>query len=91
MKIIVEYNNKTYEFNDGYYAYIFDYAICNEFDKKYGEDKLLEFINRVKIAYLKDGNATPLGSLTDFMAQNWKKIKDLGTWDILDKFYEQLP
>lgn len=41
MKIIVEYNNKTYEFNDGYYAYIFDYAICNEFDK-----------NMAKINYL---------------------------------------
>ena len=91
MKVIIEHNNKTYEFKDGYYAYIFDNAIENDFDVIHGEENLLDFVYRVAACYLKDSNYTPLGHLTDYMAQNWTELKELGRYEILDKFYLQLP
>lgn len=33
MKITVEYKNQIFEYKDGYHAYIFDYAVENDFDK----------------------------------------------------------
>lgn len=91
MKIIVEYKNKSYEFTSSTYAYIFECAIENGFDKKHGIKSLIRFVNFVYDCYMKDSNATPLGHLTDYMAKNWKKIKDLDRYEILEKFYTQLP
>ena len=42
------------------------------------------------LIYLKDSNQTPLGALSDYMAENWDKIKNLSRYDILEKFYDQL-
>ena len=91
MKITVEYNNKKYEFTNTTHAYIFECAIENKFDKKYSHKTLMSFINLVYDCYMKDSNATPLGHLTDYMAKNWKKIKNLARYEILNKFYNQLP
>lgn len=89
LKITIEYENQVFEYQNGYQAYIFDYAIENEFDKKYGFEELKRFVYRVGECYLKDSNPTPLGTLTDFMAQNWESLKELSRYDILDKFYEK--
>ncbi|MBE5734724.1 MAG: hypothetical protein E7347_06770 [Clostridiales bacterium] len=89
LKITIEYENQVFEYQNGYQAYIFDYAIENEFDKKYGFEELKRFVYRVGECYLKDSNSTPLGTLTDFMAQNWESLKELSRYDILDKFYEK--
>lgn len=89
MKITVEYKNQIFEYKDGYHAYIFDYAVENDFDKKYGIEELKSFVYRVGECYLKDCNPTPLGSLTDFMAENWDNLKELSRYDILDRFYER--
>ena len=43
MKIIIEYNNKIYNFEHGYEAYIFCAAVNNEFDKTH-PDELKDFI-----------------------------------------------
>ena len=91
MKITVECNNKKYQFTNTAPVYIFECAIENNFDKKYGEKTLMEFINLVYECYMKDCNATPLGHLSDYMAKHWKKIKNLSRYDILEKFYAQLP
>ena len=45
----------------------------------------MSFINFVYDCYMKDSNATPLGHLTDYMAKNWKKIKNLARYEILNK------
>lgn len=89
LKITIEYENQVFEYQDGYHAYIFDYAIENDFDKKYGFEELKRFVYRVGQCYLKDSNPTPLGALTDFMAENWESLKELSRYDILDKFYEK--
>lgn len=89
MKITVEYNDKIYNFEHGYEAYIFCAAINNEFDKTH-PNELKDFIVLVSECYLKDSNQTPLGTLSDYMAENWNKIKRLSRYDILEKFYEQL-
>ena len=89
MKIIIEYNNKIYNFENGYEAYIFCAAVNNEFDKTHST-KLKDFVVLVGECYLKDSNQTPLGALSDYMAENWDKIKHLSRYDILEKFYDQL-
>ena len=73
----------------GYEAYIFCAAINNEFDKTH-PNELKAYIFLVSECYLKDSNHTPLGELSDFMAENWDKIKYLSRFDILEKFYKQL-
>ena len=89
MKITIEYSNKIYNFEHGYETYIFCAAVNNEFDKTH-PDELKDFIFLVGECYLKDSNQTPLGALSDYMAENWNKIKNLSRYDILEKFYEQL-
>ena len=69
---------------------ILDYAIYHEIDKKYGIDGLKAFVYRVGDCYLKDSNKTPLGALTDYMAEHWEELKEESRYDILDKFYMQL-
>ena len=90
MKITIEHENNIYMYEHGYQAYIFDYALCHDIDKKYGIDELKKFVFRVSECYLKDSNATPLGALTDYMAENWEVLKELSRYDILCKFYTQL-
>ena len=89
MKITIEYSNKIYNFEHGYETYIFCAAVNNEFDKTH-PDELKDFIFLVGECYLKDSNQTPLGALSDYMAENWDKIKHLSRYDILEKFYDQL-
>lgn len=90
MKITIEHENIIYNYEHGYQAYILDYALYHEIDKKYGNDGIKEFVFRVSECYLKDSNATPLGALTDYMAEHWEEIKELSRYDILTKFYSQL-
>ena len=89
MKITIEYSNKIYNFEHGYETYIFCAAVNNEFDKTH-PDELKDFIFLVGECYLKDSNQTPLGALSDYIAENWDKIKHLSRYDILEKFYDQL-
>ena len=89
MKITIEYNNKIYNFEQGYETYIFCTAINNEFDKTH-PNELKDFVVLVGECYLKDSNQTPLGALSDYIAENWDKIKHLSRYDILEKFYDQI-
>ncbi len=89
MKITIEFNDKIYNFEHGYEAFIFCAAINNEFNKTHPSE-LKAFVLLAGECYLKDSNHTPLGELSDFMAENWNEIKDLSRFDILDKFYKQL-
>ena len=90
MKITIEHENYVFHYDHSYQAYVFECAIYNDIEKRYGIDELKAFVSHVCACYLKDSNPTPLGALTDFMAEHWKEIKDLSRYDILDKFYEQL-
>lgn len=87
MKITIEHNGKTYEFDSGTKACIFDAGVLNGVD----EDKLLEFVEFVHYLYLKDQNPTPLGHLCDYIAEHWDKgVQYLDKWTILEEFYETL-
>ena len=85
----VMYGKQTYNFNYGSEAYIFHTGIYNDMDKKYSLKVLLEYVALTHECYLKDSNRTPLGALADYIATNWKDVKDFGRYDILDKFYLQ--
>ena len=88
----VIYNGETLEFEHGAQAYIFDYALYWDIDKL-GLNVLKAFVYFVYRCYMKDDNATPLGSLTDYIAEHWTEIqgKEPDIYDILADFYAQLP
>ena len=93
LKFTVTYNNKTYTFQQGSKVYIFHIGIYNDMDKKYSMRSLLKYVSFVQDCYLADDNHTPLGALADYIATNWKKLKNKGRYDVLEEFYtkELLP
>ena len=88
MQIEIKYKDKTYTFSYGSEAYIFHTGVCNDIDKKYGLKALLEYVSLVHESYLRDDNRTPLGALADYAAENWKNVRRLSEYKLLDKFYE---
>ena len=86
MKITAEYRGKTYNFNSGAEAYIFDIALINGVY----EDNLFTFVEFVHWLYLHDQNPTPLGSLADYIAEHWEEVQELDKWTILEKFYDSI-
>ena len=86
MKITIEHNGKTYEFDSGTKAYIFDAGTINGVK----EDNLLNYVELIYYLYLKDQNPTPLGHLCDYIAEHWEEVQKLDKWTILENFYETL-
>ena len=91
-KFQVIYNGETLEFEHGAQAYIFDSALFWDIDK-FGLNALKSFVYFVYRCYMKDDNATPLGALTDYIAERWEEIQRVepDKYDILADFYAQLP
>ena len=89
LNFIVTYGNHTFSFAQGSKAYIFHTGIYNGIHDKYGIDGLLEYVAFVHDCYLADDLATPLGSLADYIAIRWKKLKKKGRYDVLKDFYEK--
>lgn len=87
LKFTVTYKGKIYEYAFGSQVYIFHAGVYNNMDKKYGKSALFEYIYLVHNAYLADNNRTPLGSFADYVARNWKRVKDLDRYELLEKFY----
>lgn len=79
LKISVIYDGIEYTLGTGIY---------NDIDEEFGISGLFEFVSLVSTLYLKDDNRTPLGSLGDFVAENFEKYrKDVSYYDILNDFY----
>ncbi len=89
VKIQITYKDDIYAFEYGSQAYIFHTGIYNDVDGKYSIDGLLDYTALVLDCYLSDSNRTPLGELCDYIAERWNEIKDLGKYEILDKFYSE--
>ena len=89
LNFIVNYGKHTFTFQQGSKAYIFHTGVYNDIDEKYGIKGLLDYVNFVHDCYLSDSNRTPLGALADYVAEHWKKLKNKGRYDVLEKFYEQ--
>jgi len=89
IKFQVIYNCKFYEFEDGLKAYLFQVAIFNDFDKKYGYKALADYISRTFSCIRKDCNETPIEGFSLFVVRHWKKVKDTDAYELLDFFYDQ--
>ena len=89
LQFTVTYGKQIFTFAQGSKAYIFHTGIYNDIDKKYGIKGLLEYIAFVHDCYLVDDNHTPLGALADFIAINWKNLKNKGRYDVLEEFYSK--
>ncbi len=86
----INYDNQIYTYKSGTEAMIFDYGVNNEIDRKYSMKALKEYIALVYELYLSDDNPTPLGTLCDYVAKYWKKIRNKNKYDILTKFYSAI-
>ncbi len=89
IKITVAFDNQDYKFDYGSQAYIFHTGIYNDIHKEYGIKALLQYVALVQDCYMSDSNRTPLGSLADYIAENWEELKEYGRYDILEKFYDE--
>lgn len=83
----VNYKNTVYTYHSGTEAMIFDYGVNNEINRKHGLKALTEYVSFVYELYLSDSNDTPLGTLCDFLAKHWKKLRNKSRYEILEKFY----
>jgi len=90
IKFNVMYNDKDYTFDYGSEVFIFHTGIYNDMDKKYGIEVLLDYVNLVHDCYLSDNKMTSLGAFADFVADKWEKVKHLGRYSLLNKFYKKL-
>ncbi len=88
LKIQVIYKNKTYNFEFGSQAYIFHTGLYKGMQKR-GIKRLLQYVDFVHACYLRDSNRTPLGALADYIADNWKQVKNQDHYCVLDEFYLQ--
>lgn len=86
VKFIVRYKNKDYEFQYGSEVYIFHTLLYNDVKCI---NKILKMIGIIQAAYLKDDDRTPLGALADYVAVNWKKVKQLPPRAVLGEFYSE--
>lgn len=85
----VTFGKHTFTYQFGSEVYIFHTGIYNNIHKKYGIKGLQEYVAFVQKCYLSDDNRTPLGSLADYIAEHWEKLKNKGRYDVLEEFYEQ--
>lgn len=85
MDIQITHDSKTYNFDNGAEAFIFDIGICHELP----DNQLIAYVSLVYECYLKDINDTPLGKFSDFVAMEWDRLKGLSRYDILTEFYSR--
>ena len=85
------FNGEIYPFRTGAHLYIFDCGLFWDMDK-YGIDEFQKYIEFVYNCYLEADDPIPLGSLSDYIAEQWDDIqaKDLTIYDVLEKFWNQL-
>ena len=89
IKFQVTYRQKTYAFSSGSEVYIFHAGIYKDMDELYGIDILLKFVELTYDCYISDSNRTPLGSLADYIAENWEQIQELSNKEIFERFYNE--
>ena len=89
LQFTVTYGKQTFTFEQGSKLYIFHTGIYNDIDKKYGIKGLRVYVEFVHYCYIDDDNNTPLGALADYVATNWKKLKNKGHRKVLQEFYEK--
>lgn len=89
IEFIVKYNGKGYKFDYGVEAYIFHNGLFNDMHTKYSMTTLLKYVSFVFECYMKDINQTPVGAFADYVAENWKRVKNKSRYDVLDEFYSR--
>lgn len=84
IQFTVRYNGKDYNFKYGSEVYIFHTAIYNDVKSI---NKILKIVDLVQACYLEDSDRTPLGALSDYVCENWVRVKDMSRNKLLDNFY----
>ena len=88
--VSVSLNGHQYPFRFGSQAYIFHTGILNSLYDDHGIDVLLRYISFVHQCYLSDDDRTPLGSLADYVAENWAVVRKKPCQEVLCEFYASI-
>lgn len=89
IRIQIIYEGKFYEYQDGFSAYLFEYAVLYGLDKKYGEKTIGKYIELVKNCSHYDSNETPIEDFVKYVACYWDCVCDFENYaEVLDRFYE---
>lgn len=87
----VKYKDKTYRFNSGQEALLFQKGIENGVQKRYGMKGLSEYVSKVYDCYVKHESVyPPIEHLGWFVAQNYSEFRTLDSEKILELFDEYL-
>ncbi len=87
VKVKVLFQGNEFLFNFGSEAYIFHTTLYNNMHKNYCLDEVLRYVTFVHDCYIDDDNQAPLGSLCDYIAQRWNKVKNRNSRNVLREFY----
>lgn len=90
IRFYADYKGVIFNLSYGSEAYILQAGIYNEIDTKYGICELMNFVNLVRDCYIKDDRPTPIGALSDYIAENWEQVREMERSAILEKFYDML-
>lgn len=87
----VIFNGETHQFQTGSHLFIFDCGLFWDMHS-FGMDEFKRYIQFVYDCYLEADDPIPLGSLSDYVAEEWECIKECGLsiLDVLKNFWNQL-
>ena len=89
IRIQVIYKNRHYEYEDGFSAFLFEYAVLHKLDKKYGEKVIAKYIRLVQSCCHYDSNNTPIKDFANYVANHWATVSKYENYaEVLDEFYE---
>lgn len=83
----VIYGSHTIDYEYGWQPNIFQMGANFEIDKKFSFEDLLQYVNVTRNCYFADPCETPLIILADFIGTYWNEVKNLGTQNVLRKYY----
>ena len=89
LNFTVTYKNKDYVFNNKCCPYIFGLGIENDMFDLYGEDDLLRYVSLVYRCYAKDSNPITIEEYANFIAENLKKCRYMGAYNVIDLYYDK--
>lgn len=89
IRVQIIYKDKIYEHQDGLSAYLFDFAVKNDLDSRYGEKVIKRYIETVKCCCRYDCHETPIADFANYVANYWDCVCDFENYsEVLDRFYE---
>lgn len=80
--------SSSFVFDDGLKAYLFQLAVFNDFDKRYGLKEIPDYVSKACTCVRNDSNDTPIADFAEFLVNRWRIAKSMDSYDLLQYFYD---